>query len=177
MGAVMTKQELTECIDTYGRDIYSFCRHLTGNVQEADELYQDTWLKAVELLEDIDSAGNVKGYCLSVALRLWKNRKRKFAWRKRIAGTQDYLDEDGLEYISDSSPTSEERILEEERDRMVWNAVESLPEKLKTVILLYYMEELSVSQTAAAAGVPEGTVKSRLYQARKLLERKLEGVL
>ncbi len=173
----MTKQELTECIDTYGRDIYSFCRHLTGNVQEADELYQDTWLKAVELLEDIDSAGNVKSYCLSVTLRLWKNRKRKFAWRKRIVETQDYLDEEGLEYISDNSPTSEERILEEERDRLVWNAVEALPEKLKTVILLYYMEELSVSQTAAAAGVPEGTVKSRLYQARKLLEQKLEGVL
>lgn len=173
----MTKQELTECIDTYGRDIYSFCRHLTGNVQEAEELYQDTWLKTVELLESIDSTGNVKSYCLSVTLRLWKNRKRKFAWRKRIAGTQDYLDEEGLEYISDDSPTSEERILEEERDRMVWNAVEELPEKLKTVILLYYMEEMNISQIAGLAGLPAGTVKSRLYQARKLLEQKLEGVL
>lgn len=173
----MTKQELTECIDTYGREIYSFCRHLTGNVQEADELYQDTWLKTVELLENIDSTGNVKSYCLSVAIRLWKNRKRKFAWRKRIAGTQDYLDEEGLEYLSDCSPTSEERILEEERDRMVWDAVGTLPEKLKTVTLLYYMEELSISQIAEAAGVPEGTVKSRLYQARKILEKKLESVL
>lgn len=173
----MTKQELTECIDTYGRDIYSFCRHMTGNVQEAEELYQDTWLKTVELAESINSAGNVKSYCLSVALRLWKNRKRKYAWRKRIAGTQDLLDEQGLEYISDDSPTSEERILIEERDRIVWNAVGELPEKLKTVILLYYMEELNVSQIAGLAGVPEGTVKSRLYQARKLLEQKLEGVL
>ena len=173
----MTKQELTECIDTYGRELYSFCRHLTGNVQEADELYQDTWLKAVELLENIDSTGNVKSYCLSVALRIWKNRKRKFAWRKRIAGTQDYLDEEGLEYLSDCSPTSEERILEEERDRMVWDAVGTLPEKLKTVILLYYMEELDISQISQLAGVPAGTVKSRLYQARKLLEKKLEGVL
>lgn len=173
----MTKQELTECIDTYGRELYSFCRHLTGNVQEADELYQDTWLKTVELLENIDSTGNVKSYCLSVAIRLWKNRKRKFAWRKRIAGTQDYLDEEGLEYLSDCSPTSEERILEEERDRMVWDAVGTLPEKLKTVTLLYYMEELSISQIAEAAGVPEGTVKSRLYQARKILEKKLESVL
>ncbi|MCM1063611.1 MAG: RNA polymerase sigma factor [Eubacterium sp.] len=172
----MTKQELTDCIDTYGRELYSFCRHLTGNAQEADELYQDTWLKTMELLEDIDPMGNVKSYCLSVALRLWKNRKRKFAWRKRIAGTQDILDEEGLEYISDGSPTSEERVLEKERDRMVWNAVDALPEKLRTVILLYYMEELSVSQIAAAAGVPEGTVKSRLYHARKILEQKLEGV-
>lgn len=173
----MTKQELTECIDTYGRELYSFCRHLTGNVQEADELYQDTWLKTMELLENIDSTGNVKSYCLSVALRIWKNRKRKFAWRKRIAGTQNYLDEEGLEYLSDCSPTSEERILEEERDRMVWNAVGTLPEKLKTVILLHYMEELDISQISQLAGVPAGTVKSRLYQARKLLEKKLESVL
>ncbi len=173
----MTKQELTECIDTYGRELYSFCRHLTGNVQEADELYQDTWLKTVELLENIDSTGNVKSYCLSVAMRLWKNRKRKFAWRKRIAGTQGYLDEEGLEYLSDCRHTSEERILIEERDRMVWNAVAALPEKLKTVILLYYMEELTILQIAELAGVPAGTVKSRLYQARKLLEKKLESVI
>ncbi len=173
----MTKQELTECIDTYGRDIYSFCRHMTGNVQEAEELYQDTWLKTVELLESIDSTGNVKSYCLSVALRLWKNRKRKYAWRKRIAGTQDLLDEEGLEYISDNGPTSEERILTGERDRIVRDAVGELPEKLKTVILLYYMEELGVSQIAELAAVPVGTVKSRLYQARKLLEKRLEGVL
>lgn len=39
----MTKQELTECIDRYGRDIYSFCRHLTGNVQEAEELMITTY--------------------------------------------------------------------------------------------------------------------------------------
>ena len=173
----MTKQELTECIDTYGRDIYSFCRHLAGNIQEAEELYQDTWLKTVELLESIDSTGNVKSYCLSVAIRIGNNQKRKFAWRKRIAGTQDYLDEEGLEYISDGRPASEEQILEKERDRLVWNAVGELSGKLKTVILLYYMEELSISQIAELAGVPEGTVKSRLYQARKLLEQKLEGVL
>lgn len=173
----MTKQELTECIDTYGRDIYSFCRHLAGNVQEADELYQDTWLKTVKLLEDIDSTGNVKSYCLAVALRLWKNKKRKFAWRKRIAGMQDYLDEEGLEYLSDGNPTSEERILKKERDSLVWSAVDNLPEKLKTVILLYYMEDINTAQIAEIVRAPIGTVKSRLYQARMLLKMKLEGVL
>ena len=81
----MTKQELTECIDRYGRDLYAFCRHLTGSIQEADELYQDTWLKTVELSERIDAGGNVKSYCLSVALKLWNNRRRKYAWRRRIA--------------------------------------------------------------------------------------------
>lgn len=173
----MTKQELTECIDTYGRDIYSFCRHLTGNAQEADELYQDTWLKVVELLENIDSTGNVKSYCLSVALKIWKNKKRKYAWRKRIAGMQDYLDEESQEYLQDRSASSEERILEEERNRLVWEAVNELQEKLKTVTLLHYMEELDTAQIAEVTNVSVGTVKSRLYHARKLLKKKLEGVL
>ena len=173
----MTKQELEECIDLYGRDIYSFCRHLTGNVQEADELYQDTWLKVVELLENIDPAGNAKSYCLSVALKIWKNKKRKYAWRKRIAGTQDRLDEKSQEYLPDEGTTSEERILEKERNRLVWEAVNELQEKLKTVTLLYYMEELDTSQIAEVTNVSVGTVKSRLYHARKLLRKKLEGVL
>lgn len=173
----MTKQELTECIDTYGRDIYSFCRHLTGNVQEADELYQDTWLKVVELLENIDSTGNVKSYCLSVALKIWKNKKRKYAWRKRIAGTQDYLDEESQEYLPDEGAVSEEKVMEEERNRMVWKAVNELQEKLKTATLLYYMEELDTAQIAEVTNVSVGTVKSRLYHARKLLKKKLEGVL
>lgn len=173
----MTKQELTECIRAHGRDIYSFCRHLTANMQEAEELYQDTWLKIVELLESIDSMGNVKSYCLSVALHLWKNKKRKFAWRKRIAGIQDYLDEEGQEYLADNAPTSEEQILQKERDELVKNAVNGLPEKMKIVILLYYMEDLSIAQIAKISKVPEGTVKSRLHQARMLLKKKLEVVL
>lgn len=173
----MTKQELAECIDQYGRDIYSFCRHLTGSVQEADELYQDTWLKTVELLEHLDCAGNIKSFCLSVSFRIWKNKKRKFAWRRRIAGMQDYLDDERQEYLPDESPTSEERVLEEERNRLVWKAVYELPEKLKTVILLFYMEDLNTSQIAEVLKVSPGTVKSRLYHARQQLKKKLEVVL
>lgn len=173
----MTKQELAECIDAYGRDIYSFCRYLAGTVQEADELYQDTWLRTVELLESIDSAGNIKSYCLSVAVGIWKNKKRKFAWRRRIAGTQSYLDDERRELLADQSPTSEERVLEAEQIRLVRKAVYELPEKLKTVTLLYYMEDLSTAQIAEVLKVSAGTVKSRLYHARLLLKKKLEVVL
>lgn len=172
----MTKQELTECIDTYGRDIYSFCRYLTGSVQEADELYQDTWLTVMERLERVDAEGNLKSFCLSVAWKRWKNRRRKFAWRKRIAEMQVLDTESGEEYIGDSQPSSEAQVLEKERNALVRKAVNELPEKLRTIVLLYYMENLSLAQIASVAEIPEGTVKSRLYQARKLLEKKLEGV-
>lgn len=173
----MTKQELTECIDAYGRDIYSFCRYVTRNIQDAEELYQDTWLKVVELSDTIDSAGNVKAYCLSVAIRIWKNKKRKYAWRKRIAEFQAAETEEGTEYLKDERPNAEEQLLEQERNRIVRKAVDELSDRLKTIVLLYYMEELSLAQIAKAEGIPEGTVKSRLHQARKILEKKLEVVL
>ena len=56
-----------------------------GNAHEGDELYQDTMLTLLEHLDRLDEKNNSKSYALSVAIRLWKNRRRKFAWRMRIA--------------------------------------------------------------------------------------------
>lgn len=56
----MTIQELEQFIATYGTDIYSFCVYLTGNRPEAEELYQDTFLKTLELLDKIQKDGNPK---------------------------------------------------------------------------------------------------------------------
>ena len=50
----MTITELKQCIDCYGKEIYGFCRHITGNLQDGEDLYQDTFLKAVELADKID---------------------------------------------------------------------------------------------------------------------------
>lgn len=172
----MTNLELEKCIREYGKDIYSFCRYLTYNQQEADDLYQDTFLKAIELSGQIDSSNNPKSYLLSIALRIWKNKKRKYAWRKRIAGTQTFLEEQGAEQ-AESLESLEEQILNREESRLVRESVDKLQERLKIPILLYYMEELSISQIASLLKIPEGTVKSRLYQARKKLEKELEDVL
>lgn len=86
----MTKLELERCITKYGKDIYSFCRQLTGNSWLADDLFQDTFLTAMRLLGKLESEQNPKSYLLSIALRLWKNKKRKYAWRKRIADVEPY---------------------------------------------------------------------------------------
>ncbi len=84
----MTITELEQCIDSYGKDIYGFCRQITGSIQQGEDLYQDTFMKAVELSEKIDLNHNPKSYLLSIAVRLWKNRRRKYAWRQRIAGME-----------------------------------------------------------------------------------------
>jgi len=173
----MTKFELEQCIKEYGRDIYSFCKHLTCSQQEADDLYQDTFLKAVELQQKMDWQDNPKSFLLSVAVRIWKNRKRKAAWRNRIAPTEVLIEERDVEECCDTEASLEESYIIQEEAQIVRRAVDKLPKKLKICILLFYMEELSISQIAKALGVPQGTIKSRLYQARKLLEKELEDVL
>lgn len=173
----MTNKELEQCIYEYGTEIYSFCRYLTRSPQEADDLYQDTFLKAVELNGKIDAEKNPKSYLLSIALRIWKNRKRKFAWRKRITEEKILAEEKNSRECENIEQSPEEKLLKNEEQTMVRRAVEKLQEKQKIVILLYYMEELSVAQIAEVVNVPVGTVKSRLYQARKMLEKELEDVL
>lgn len=177
----MTNLELEQFITEYGREIYSFCVSLCGSRQEADDLYQDTFLTALEKIDRIDMAGNIRSYLLSVAVRMWKNRRRKRAWRRRIAQEQELNEEtaDGTaaEEMRDVSVLPEERILEEERLTAVRRAVSRLPDRLRIPVLLYYMEERQIMEISEILRLPEGTVKSRLHQARKRLERELESVL
>lgn len=172
----MTRQQLERCIDEHGKAIYSFCRQLAGNLQEAEDLYQDTFLSAVELSDRIDYERNPKAYLLSVAVHIWQNRKRKFAWRRRIADIRLIVEErDESGNAMELSP--EEQIIDREQAGLVREAVHALPERLRPVVLLFYMEELPTAQIAAVLGIPKGTVLSRLHQARKLLKRELEDVL
>lgn len=173
----MTKQELEICIKEYGRDIYSFCKHLTNNLSEAEDLYQDTFLMAVELREKLDSENNLKSYLLSIALRIWKNKRRKYAWRKRIADMQPLVDEKDADMGVSLELSPEENIIGKEKKQAVRTAVNRLPDKLKPVVLLFYMEELTVVQIAEVMKIPVGTVLSRLYQARKVLRKELEDVI
>ncbi len=173
----MTKTELENCIWEYGKDIYSFCKSLTLNLQEADDLYQDTFLKAMERIDEIDCEKNPKSYLLSIALRLWKNKKRKYAWRSRIANMLSLTDDLDLDDAENPIFSPENEILKNEEADLVRQAVNRLPDKLKIVILLFYMEDLSAAQIASILKIPIGTVKSRMHHAKKILEQELEVVL
>lgn len=186
-GKYMTRQELESFIAEYGRDIYSFCSFLTRDRHEAEELYQEVFLRATMHHGRMNIRENPKGYLLSMALRLWKDRQRKLARRQRIAPRQTYVEgwegdvceqeEAGRESLALSDMASPETLLlQRELRAQVRQAVGELPEKYRTVVLLYYMEEMDIPQIARILKVPEGTVKSRLFQARKRLKQKLECI-
>lgn len=168
----MTIQELERCIALYGKDIYSFCFRLTGNKETADDLYQDTFLEAIKKLPNIRYKDNPKSYLLSIAIRLWKNTKRKAAWRARILPrvSSDEISESSI----DSAPDQINTIIKKEETQYLWDAIDRLAEQYRIPILLYYMEELSTNEISSLLSIPLGTVKSRLHHARKQLEKELE---
>lgn len=173
----MTIEELEKCIDSYGKDIYGFCRQIAQTPQDGDDLYQDTFLKAVELKDKIDMEHNPKSYLLSITLRLWKNRQRKYAWRKRIAGTKPLVEEDAGEDSAereDPVGSPEQFVIKREEALLVQECVRRLDEKHRLPISLYYSAELSVKEIGEVLRLPEGTVKSRLHHAKKMIKEQME---
>lgn len=173
----MNRVQLEQCIHEYGKDIFTFCSRITGNRQEAEDLYQDTFLKAVELEAKIDFEQNPRSYLVSVALRIWKNRRRKFAWRQRIAGICTLTEEMAKEESIGQENSAEAEVLRQELEMQVRKAVGNLAEKYRIPVYLYYTLQFSVEEIANVMEIPKGTVKSRLHKARALLKKELEVVL
>lgn len=171
----MNKQLLEHYIEAYGTDIYSFCIRLTQNREQAEELYQDTFLAMCEK-EDWKEEGNVKSYLLGITIKLWQNRKRKFAWRKRIAAEIPLSKEQGLEAFS-TDENLEQHMVSKEEQEAVWKAVYKLPEQLCIVILLYYMEDFKVAEIAEKLSLSISNVKSKLMRARRYLKQELEDFI
>ncbi len=171
----MNKQLLEHYIEAYGTDIYSFCIRLTQNRELAEELYQDTFLAMCEK-EDWKEEGNVKSYLLGITIKLWQNRKRKFAWRKGIAAEIPVSKEQGLEAFS-ADENLEQHMVSKEEQEAVWKAVYKLPEQLRIVILLYYMEDFKVAEIAEKLSLSISNVKSKLMRARRYLKQELEDFI
>ncbi len=173
----MNDMQLLQCINEHGKNVYTFCSQLTQNKQEAEELYQDTFLKAVELKEKIDWKKNPGSYLISITLRIWKNKKRKYAWRKRIAGIEEFTEQTAGIADSRQEASTEEIFFQQELQRQVREAVTKLDDKFRIPVYLYYSQQFSTEQIGSILKLPQGTVKSRLHKARKLLRKELEGVL
>jgi len=169
----MELAELEQLAERYGDVLYGFCCQLTGSRQEGEELYQETFLKAVELHRQIDGAQNPKGFLVAVAARLWRNRRRKYAWRQRIAPVEQL---DGQEEALPAQPYEdpEALALQREQAQLVRQAVSALPDKLKLPVYMYYTAGLSTEEIAKSLRIPAGTVKSRLHKARAVLKETLE---
>ena len=162
-------------VEQNGDSVYRYCKGLTYTLEDAEDLYQQTFLKAFELHKKISLQRNPKAYLMSIAANLWKNHKSRYARRERIAPTIS-SETEGVQ-IGDVKDEQDilEHIVKKEQLSDLRNCVERLPEKQKQAILLFYAGELSLEDIARVLKIPKGTVKSRLHSAKERLRKEMEG--
>jgi RNA polymerase sigma-70 factor (ECF subfamily) len=163
-----TEYSYSEMVDEYANSLYKFCRSIAFSKQDAEDLFQETFLKALEQFEKVKQSGNPRNFLFATAAYIQKSRKRKFAVRRRLAPTVPLND-----FIV-SGENQEDDLLAQEQSRQVREAVFSLPDKLRIPVILYYGMELPISEIAGIINRPGGTVKSRLHKARNIIKKKME---
>jgi len=161
----------TQLVDNYSRAVYKFCRSLTYTIEDADDLFQDTFLKVFTQMDKIKKKENKLGFLFSTAAFLWKSRRRKYARRKVIAPEVEINETQSIDTLANSL---EDNYIAQDELRFVRGLVETLPVKYKIPIILYYTNELSIKEISAILNLAEGTVKSRLHKARKIIEKGLK---
>lgn len=164
---------MEKLIDLYGNIVYGFCRRLAINKADTDDLYQQTFLKAVEICDRIDINNNPKGFLISLSISIWKNDIRKKARRHRIAPTMN-IEEDGWSNIPVNSISTEDIALSNELKSQVNIIVSNLKDSFRIPIIMYYNSDMSIADISDALRIPQGTVKSRLHKARLIIKKELE---
>lgn len=166
----MDAGEIEKCIDDFGTDIYRFCLKLCENKTDAEDLYQQTFLKALEMEWVLDWEKNPKALFFSFAYHLWKSDRRKQARRNAIAPCSNFEEETVLGF----EERVEQDYLQKELIAEVRQIMKTLPEKYQVPLILHYLSDCSIEQIAAIIKKPPGTVKSRLFKGRSLIQKRLE---
>ena len=167
--------EIENLIDEHGKSIYNFCAYLTRSKNDAEDLFQDTFLRALEISSKINREGNPKSYLLSIAVNLWRNTARKNARRAQLAPTVEIDSGESYEVADIGSITEEivaRKIANEELNRIIDN----LNDKHRIPIILFYAEGSTISEISSIVKKPEGSVKRLLHEARGEIKREMEGL-
>jgi RNA polymerase sigma-70 factor (ECF subfamily) len=168
-------EAFTELVNRYEANIFRLARHITQNPEDAEDVLQETFLKAYEHLEEFQ--GNSKFYTwlvrIAVNQSLMKLRKRKSDASVSLDDPYDTGEESLTREIAVWDPNPEQTYSREEIREILEKAVESLPPTFRAVFALRDIEELSTEETAAALNLSIPAVKSRLLRARLRLREKL----
>jgi RNA polymerase sigma-70 factor, ECF subfamily len=168
-------EAFSELVTRYEGNIYRLARHITQNPEDAEDVLQETFLKAYEHLRDFQ--GNSKFYTwlvrIAVNQSLMKLRKRKSDASVSLDDPFDTGEENLTREIAVWEPNPEQTYSREEIRAILEKAVESLPATFRAVFALRDIEELSTEETAALLNLSIPAVKSRLLRARLRLREKL----
>ena len=149
--------------------IYYYCLSLLKNEDEASEAVQDIYIILFKKLDSVEKPEAFLGWLKVVSANYCKNKLlRKHKSLSLDEEISDYGD------LNTTQITPEKCIETDEICNIVNSAVDSLPDFQKECVLMYYYYQMDISQIAASLGIKEGTVKSRLFNARKSIKAELE---
>ena len=155
--------------------LYNFAYHLTYNEEDANDLVQETYMKAYRFIDKYIAGTNAKAWLFKILKNAFINQYRKKIKKPTTLDFDDVIlkheAEDGRYTGSDNF---HEQILEQMMGDEITIAINALPVDFKTIILLSDIEEFSYEEIAKIIDIPIGTVRSRLHRARNLLKEKLK---
>jgi len=157
---------LSDRIAEHGPALSRLCASLCGNRADAEDLYQETWLKVMRFIDTYDTTRPFEKWLFAICVNSFRNARRTAWFRHRY------------EFVS---PEDKQRYLDSIPDKTVPRSdyaalatgVAQLPEKLRTVLVLKYVSGYSEDDVAQLLHIPPGTVKSRLFNAKRQLKQRL----
>ena len=155
---------IDQYIRRHGRRLYGLCRSLCPHPFDADDLYQETWLRVVRHISQYDPAREFEPWLTQICVNTYRSTLRRLT-RSPLLDFSSGGDKDRL---LDSVPAPEEKDYSP-----LYEAVGKLPEKLRLAVVLFYFQGEDLASAAGILNLPVGTVKSRLSRARKLLKEAL----
>jgi RNA polymerase sigma-70 factor (ECF subfamily) len=173
-----------EAFDTlvtrYSGDIYALLFRLTQDVEDARDLTQETFLRALKAVKNFRGEADLKTWLYRIAINESRNRFRW--WKRRNRDSTVSLDAESssensaYEKISGNSENPEAETLRRERQTALQSALGRLSVNFREAIVLRDIEGLSYEEVAAALETNVGTIKSRIARGREELRKMLEGL-
>lgn len=166
------ESQSTSTIESWVRAHHTYLHRIAHSIlddtHEAEDAVQETFLAANRAIENYRGQSSPRTWLTRITINICRGRLRKRTSQQNLKKALQTI------YLTQNQPQSPEEIaVDQESHRQLWGIVDSLAEKHRIPLILRYVQELSVEEIALILGIPEGTVHSRLYYARRWLQTRL----
>lgn len=156
----------------YETGVFRLALSIVGDVAEANEITQETFISALRSLPTYREEKSFKAWLYTIALNHSRSHLRKHKSLERLGNILRSV----LRVETQKQVLPEEAIIQNEKEAALWNSLNQLDEKFRTVVVLRYFHELSIHEISEILSVNEGTIHSRLHSAREKLREALEQI-
>lgn len=166
-----------DIVNLYQHKLYQVCYRMLGNKEEAEDITQEAFVRAYINLHSFDQNRKFSTWIYRIATNLCIDRIRKkkpdYYLDAEVAGTEGL---DMYSQIAADEQLPEEALEQMELQERIQYEISRLPDKYRAVIVLKYIEELSLQEISEILEMPLGTVKTRIHRGREALRKQLANV-